>query len=401
MAAMSIAAAFLVLVLFISLGGPLRFFKLLREEFRRPASRTYFIISAVLAGACGVSLVAAHFYPLSYGAGSVKINFLGDMAKCWYLFWPLLIGVGLRVCLQDQQNKILQIWLGTFILLSLLGVFQHFTGWPRPQMIPGHEPYYHVTLFLGHHLSVANILIFPFFACLDLATSKKFTKETLFPQWMLWTGVLLGATTLFLTYSRMLWIALPIGIFIFIFWNFQRRVSIAATLLLLTGMFVVFQSPAVQNRMKQSMGIGSRYDLWGANFEFFKTRPLTGAGWHHNLELAGYYLKEKLQTNDVFVGHAHNNILEMLGGTGMIGLAAWILWCGMVFIFLIKLLRAGQGAHLFTKGLVCAWIVFHLNGITQVNFWESKVLHQMTFIMGWILYWLGNSKPVFSFGVKK
>ena len=29
----------------------------------------------------------------------------------------------------------------------------------------------------------------------------------------------------------------------------------------------------------------------------------------------------------VFSGHAHNNLLDLLGGTGLLGAIAWIAWC--------------------------------------------------------------------------
>jgi hypothetical protein len=38
--------------------------------------------------------------------------------------------------------------------------------------------------------------------------------------------------------------------------------------------------------------------------------------------------------------------------------------------------------------------VFHLNGLTQVNFWEGKVMHQYIFALGMALgitYRYGNS----------
>jgi hypothetical protein len=37
------------------------------------------------------------------------------------------------------------------------------------------------------------------------------------------------------------------------------------------------------------------------------------------------------------------------------------------------------------RGLFCAWIVLHLNGLTQVNVWEGKVEHQMAWALAWAL----------------
>ncbi|MBU6376699.1 MAG: hypothetical protein KGQ59_11925, partial [Bdellovibrionales bacterium] len=47
--------------------------------------------------------------------------------------------------------------------------------------------------------------------------------------------------------------------------------------------------------------------------------------------------------------------------------------------------------HLWARDLSRAWlaafIVFHLNGLTQVNFWEGKVQHQLFWVVAWVLFW--------------
>jgi hypothetical protein len=37
-------------------------------------------------------------------------------------------------------------------------------------------------------------------------------------------------------------------------------------------------------------------------------------------------------------------------------------------------------------GILSALIVFQINGLTQVNFWEAKVQHQLMWMVGWILF---------------
>jgi len=77
----------------------------------------------------------------------------------------------------------------------------------------------------------------------------------------------------------------------------------------------------------------------------------------------------------------------MLGGTGLIGTSFWLAWCFGLIIILIKQGRtpasSDEGRLNLTRGLICAWVVFHLNGLTQVNFWEAKVQHQMA----WAIFW--------------
>jgi O-antigen ligase len=182
----------------------------------------------------------------------------------------------------------------------------------------------------------------------------------------------------------MLWIALPIGIFAWICWALppERRGTVLSAAVL--GLILFILLPPVTRRILDFRGILTREELWSANVEFFKARPFTGVGWHHNIELSGYYLMERHHVASVFSGHAHNNLLDVLGGTGLLGTLAWLAWCVLAFAIPISLAQKGTG---FARGLVCAWIVFQLNGLTQVNFWEAKVLHQIAWVMAWTLAW--------------
>ena len=188
--------------------------------------------------------------------------------------------------------------------------------------------------FLGHHLSVASIFIFPFFACLDYAHARHQKNP------LLYFGIAaLGLIALFLTYSRTLWVALPIGIFIWVLLNLPRGWNKRALLLPLTAGFLLVictltQIPFIQKRFTDRIGILPREALWLAQIEFFKARPITGVGWRHNQELSGYYLMEQAQKTDVFSGHAHNNFLDVLGSLGLIGIVTWLAWCvGVICVF--------------------------------------------------------------------
>ncbi len=140
------------------------------------------------------------------------------------------------------------------------------------------------------------------------------------------------------------------------------------------------------------MGIQDRFRLWEANIDFFKHRPLTGIGWLKTQEMSEFYFKEKFPDHyhDYFWGHAHNNFFEMLGGTGLLGVIAFILWT----LFTLRLARRltlqheeAQNFFLsdFSWGIFVALILLHFNGLTNVTFWEGKVMHQQVFAVGFLL----------------
>jgi O-antigen ligase len=369
----------------------------LKAEWNRPTSRGYLIISYVLATACALSLMAAELLPLGYGGKFVEIHFLKDMAKVWYLFWPCILVIGLRRLGHAQQRTVFNTWLIAFGLLSLIGIFQYFLGWPRPQPIPGELGHFHATLFLGHHLSVASIFIFPFFATLDLVYLS-YQQTMSHPQpgsklrlKVYATIAILGFFALILTYSRTLWVALPLGIVLWILLTLPKKVKILSCIVLFFLALGVSQYPPVQRRLHDGIGIATRQDLWLANLEFLKQRPMTGVGWHHNQELSGYYLMDKYRTGEVFSGHAHNNFLDILGSLGGFGALAWLAWSVCVIWLLIRKSKLPQtqtpaeNGLVFSRGLLCAWFVFQINGLTQVNFWEAKVEHQLAWVIAWSL----------------
>lgn len=399
MATMNIAAGVVLLAIVLEfVKGRLAVSHFLIES-RRPATRLLLWLSGLLALACALSLIVGKLYPLSYTGRSADIRFFADFAKAWYLFWPFVLVTALRMMTPGERTRALRAWFVTFAVLSVLGLFQFVTGWPRHQAIPGHEPFFHVTLFFGHHLSVASILIFPFFAALDGLVSKRKAERLGLPRvfWLLMGAA--GALALFGTYSRMLWGALPLGILLWVFLSLRGkwRWVLVGTIVAL-GLASLQWEP-VRSRVHAGMGIQERVQLWRANLDFFSKRPLTGVGWRNTEELSAYYFAEKNPgVTDFFVGHAHNNLLEMLGGTGALGTLAWLAWSlGVLWLAWNasrgdSSLDSGERDVNFARGLFCAWVVFQLNGLTQVNFWEGKVMHQMSFSLAWILLWAGIRK---------
>lgn len=371
--------------------------------------QNYWVASAVFSLVIALSLLYNQFDPLAIGLKTSPVHFLNDLSKVWYLFWPIALAGGLRILTLEERHFILRAWILAFGVLVFLGVVQYFTGWPRPQPIPGLTRF-HATLFLGHHLSVASVLIFPFFAALDLSKSSQLFR--LRDRTVLYLLLPLGLLCLFFTYSRTLWIATPVGLMAWLILsnrqnslenelkagalNSSMRVGTktATVLGLLVAIALLGQTSLIRDRLFASIGLLERTQLWEANFEFIKLRPWLGVGLKHNQELSGYYLMEKLKSLDVFSGHAHNNLLDVVSGTGILGGLCWLAWAYWVFRILLSVRknahRIPQAEIAFPTGLLCAWIVFHINGLTQVNFWEAKVQHQLAWVIAWSLLWIGE-----------
>lgn len=374
MAAMNIAEGIFLLSFFLS-GAPIRD---LRLTLKNPFVRLYLGVVAFFALTVLLSFLSVKISPVSYDP-EIALPWGRAASKIWHFVFPVFLFAGFLKVKESDRWQIVRVWLITFILFSLVGLVQFFVGWPRPQPIPNHEPFFHVSGFIGFHLHYASVFIFPFFAALSLGLNRNAIQALRIPKWTILIGSFVGMIALILTFSRMLWIALPVGLLLWAVLVLPRRYAVGAVITVVLAAMASTQIPAIQQRISAKMGIGTRYSLWETNFEMFKENPVFGVGWLTGGDrLRAYYESQK--RNEWFISHAHNNFLESLTGVGVVGTLAWIALILVIFLLQWR----GFGAHAWgalAKGLFCAWFVFQLNGLTQVNFWTGKSLHQSALMM--------------------
>lgn len=364
-------------------------------------------LSCAFSAACILSLILSKTIPIILAGHPPTVHLLKDSLKLWYFILPFFIASLLKMMSAQERKKTLVVWLSLAGILGILGIIQFFTGFPREQIIPTQPNFFHATLFFGHHLSSSSILIFPFMVSVALASSShlKDRKLTLISRM---TSITLGIT-LILSWSRMLWIALPCGLFVLLIKRFNPRLrKIAlASICTIFGVILVLGSinfKRIERDFFSQRGTNERTALWEANLSFIKMRPITGIGLRKSEEMSFYYFldKDPLTARNRFVGHAHNNILEVLAGTGALGFIFWCLWNYWVFKTGYQLIRINSIPNRHLEGelalaIFCAWITFHLNGLTQVNFFEGKVMHQMMWGIALLIFLNQDSSRESSF----
>lgn len=344
---------------------------------------------------CTVSLLAAHFWPVNY-AGTIPDVTLHGILKIWYMIVPaVLANVFFRATTNDTTamallERTVRAWGWMTLFLGAIAVIQFYTGWPLMQVIPTNPTHYHAILFFGHHLSTASILPFPTFAALAVALGL-YTRAGRVARFELAVG-LVGLLILFLSYARTAWLTFPIGVALLFARYLSRRQFLAwfgsfAAL----GVALCF-TPAMKERIHNQMGIQDRFRLWEANWDFFTKRPLTGIGWLKTQEMSGPYFKsiDPEHYTQYFWGHAHSNFFEMLGGTGLIGLLAWLGWSWFTLRLAYRTSRQARESGRdwiadLSWGIFVGLILLHLNGLTNVTFWEGKVMHEQMFCVGLLL----------------
>ena len=391
MASMSIGVLILAFLLATERGGIARLLNDLKICLSTRPGKLYLKVSFPLILACFMSLLLEAFFPLQFGSYGVEIRWPKDLAKLSYWLLPPLFSVGWMRLNASNRTHVLRAWLIAFGVLSTMGIIQFFTGWPRAQANPLLEGYYHPILFLGHHLSVASVWIFPFFVLFDLTFRK--THLEVLPKKVSLFFLASSLFVLVFSFSRTLWIALPAGLLVWMI--FQVRFRLSALIILITGLSLagIARIPLFARRLAHPMGVNDRIHLWRANLEFFLNRPWFGVGLGKNHEFSvAYFNWTRPNDTQVFYGHAHNLYLEILAGLGIIGSLAWILWMMWMMGSWFKLYKGAKKHSPFALGVFCAWIVFLINGLTQVNFWEGKVLHQVMWMTGLLLANLQNAK---------
>lgn len=135
--------------------------------------------------------------------------------------------------------------------------------------------------------------------------------------------VLVNFIGLYLSYTRGAMLALIIGLpFYFFKRNKLKFVTIASAIIITAGAIYTISGKSFLRPASDR----ERISQWKAAVMAFKERPIFGYG-YLNFERYSVPLKEKYNIGELqFGGHAHNNFLEMLASTGILGFSAFMLW---------------------------------------------------------------------------
>lgn len=327
----------------------------------------YSWLALALVGCFFLSWGASQFWPLEIGGMRPESRYAFD-TKYLYFLVPIL-GRRLFEGLKKQSwvfpDLVMRAWVLFGALLSFYVICQFFTGIGATQAI-GKSGYFIPGGLYKFHLSVASVLCVVFFVSLDY---RGFFHR--FLSLLLFAGVLFS-------YSRMGWATVGIGILIYILFtvrSFKRKAI--STLFLLLLCFGLTQLTWVQQRVVSHSGTTDRYELWKASIEVYKRAPWFGVGFRQSDRMIEGYFKEKFGENhQQFLGHPHQLWLEILVSLGAVGFIIFLLW----FLWILRT------AFRLSPGLGVAWLSIGLNGMTQVNLIEGKVIHTAAFLISYILF---------------
>lgn len=157
-----------------------------------------------------------------------------------------------------------------------------------------------------------------------LVHARDWAKQFLSIHWLLLIYAI-NLAGLYFTYTRGAWIGFFAAIpFLFMFKS--KKLFILITAFSILGGGLVYQFVLKEKRANTEYSDSVRIALYKAAFETGKERPLVGIG-YRNFEPHSIEIKKRHDIKpDRFQGHTHNNVLEILAGTGFIGAILYVLF---------------------------------------------------------------------------
>ena len=202
-----------------------------------------------------------------------------------------------------------------------------------------------------------------------------------------WVMVAIGIIIfcLLLTLTRQAWLGFFIGFLVLIiFWNKKYLLAIPVAMIGL----LLFAPESVKDRIFSLTDLNdwtfqARILLWQGGLEIFKDNPITGCGFKcvdalhtHYPDPSGFIARHR---------GMHNNIIQLLVDTGILGLGTWLSIWVAYFLAIYKQLNKITINRL-PKGLVIGSLAavtgFLAGGMFETNFYDSEIVMLLYSIMG-------------------
>jgi O-antigen ligase len=241
--------------------------------------------------------------------------------------FPLLLILNSKIELSSKDYKILKAIFVIFVLFGTLsgviGIVSRYTGFHPVTHLPVCHVFrncgmYGMYMNYAHNLLLFLILLFGFFIRSML---KRKQNYYLIPF------LLINLYFFYTAYTRGVWLGFLLAFPFYFIGNFSKKylvIVLLVTLAFITG--GLLKEDIRQTFISRAASNQERLLMWKTAIATTYDHPIIGIGLN-NFESNSYSLKEKYGYNQTnFNGHAHNNFLEVLVGTGVVGFVFYLLW---------------------------------------------------------------------------
>jgi O-antigen ligase len=331
-----------------------------------------------------------------------QANFVTELGS---LRWMLLLYLlSYSFALFPGLNKLFYIIIGLSAIVAAYAIFQHFTGidlryeWGlraqsavTPAPFTGSNVYQSVGL-MSHHLTYGYL--FSMIFCFPLAALMlNRRRSSLLRIFLLLTVTVIGLSLLW-TYGRGVWIATLCAI-LFMAAYVSRKALFGILVIGAIAFGILYSSNTGFRERLDSIWAThytsntDRQDLWRANWEMLADHPWIGIGWNQNEgRVQEYYTR--LGITNSFSGHAHNNYMQILATTGVLGFLFYNLFIIGFLLMTHRLWSDVPKSHywhkVFVLGALGSQISLQAGGLTQWNFGDAEVNHFFIFVLATIAY---------------
>jgi len=335
-----------------------------------------------------LSLAAAQIWPPLEEA---SLGFRELKKFHYFLYPPLVAWAFLKLSDRLECHPFWTAWGGMVLFSGLLAILQFFgtdifpESWLKGRFFRpvGETGRFHGQGLMFFHLSFASSMCFGVAAsgARILWPEKWDSRGRKFFWWSVFVAALAGA---FFSYSR---IALVAIVAILVILGFLKRPAlglIVSGLCLFLGLIIWWQSPSLRARFEQTQsGNWERRLMWSSALDMAAERPLIGFGFGRSGRYTPHFAEKIIGVKTPFSSHAHNNILDTLAATGLIGLLGYLAWFGSLFYWAWVAFR--EKPSWVAAAALAAMVGFQINGFTQVNVWDGKSQHSLMIWAGVII----------------
>jgi len=324
----------------------------------------------VLVGACAMSLF------LNPGVKPFWVQF--GFVRFGLVLWALATVLD-ALWSPEFERRLGWVWLFAMSVAGAFAVFQSLTGIDliRPQS--GAVEYVGGVWRGCGFFSLS--LTFAYSIGISLFGASYFGRNPLS-----WAALALGALGLLASMSRGAWLAFVLCVFVYVV--MERRKWLVPVLAGFTAAIVglFFFAEGFRRKIdglihfKIDHSSEMRWHLWQGYWAMFRDHPFWGVGmFQGDRFLPAYY--ERLGIVEPFKSHAHNNFLQFLAGTGVVGFSAYV---ALVSYFLLKAWRL-RGRSAWAWPLLLAQLFLHIGGLTEANFVDGEVNHMLMWTWALVL----------------
>jgi len=321
------------------------------------------------------------------------LNSLAGYRKLWLVSAFFVTAV--LIPTSKEAERLIALLVFAASVVAAYGIVQHYTGIDLNKQLRGKPPTLDPFWFgrnegfrtKGFHpsgITFAHNLLFPLtFASAWLSCPGLTLRQRL----LLGLGWGLMVFALLFSLTRGVWLAYLVVLLLLGVSRGGKTLAGVTGGAIVLGIFLITAGTGVQERLWSMFDLVQnlpRSQIWQANIDMIKERPLLGWGYGNYRKFRDPFYAQHPEANHT--GHAHNTFLQVAVDSGLLGLAAFL-------YFFWSLLRVGWDAYQripledeplrsLVLGAFLSIIGFLVGGLTQHNFGDAEVVIVMWAVAG-------------------